>query len=128
MNPWPSGVPPVASQRLPVAVDDVAALGDQGGHAKLAPGVIAECREVQDPRRDQPDHPDIDQHPEHQSLVNYREELAPLADQVEPLGPGDESGRRGVHCGVPVSLVLVRADAASARAARRSRRASRSSG
>ena len=42
----------------------------------------------------------IDQHPEHQPLVHDRQDLAPLSDQTEPLGPCDESGRRGVHqCG-----------------------------
>ena len=85
-------------QRLAVAVDDVAALGDQRGQPCLAPGMVAEGREVEDAQRDQRDDAGIDQHAEHQPLVHDGEDLAPLADESEPLGPWrDESGRRCVH-------------------------------
>jgi hypothetical protein len=39
--------------------------------------------------------------------VHHRQYLAALSDQAEPLGPCDESGRRGVHQSVTLSLVLV---------------------
>jgi len=37
--------------------------------------------------------------------VHYAQDLAALSDQSEPLWPGDESGRRGVHQCEPDSLV-----------------------
>ena len=87
-----------ARERLAVAVDDVAALGDQRRQSDLAPGVIAERRKPQDAERDQGDDAGIDQHPEHQPLVHDGEDLPPLPDQSEPLGPvRDESGRWCVH-------------------------------
>src|SRR6185369_6010981 len=87
-----------AGERLAVAVDDVAALGDQSEQAFLPPGMVAECGEPEDPKGDERDDAGIDQHAEHQPLVHDSEDLAALADQSEPLGPRrDESGRRGVH-------------------------------
>jgi hypothetical protein len=60
--------------------------------------MVAECREPEDSKRDEGDDPGIDQHPEHQPLMHYGQDLPPLPDQSEPLGPWrDESGRRGVH-------------------------------
>jgi hypothetical protein len=38
--------------------------------------------------------------------VHHGENLAALSDKAEPLGPCDESGRRGVHQSVTLSLVL----------------------
>src|SRR5699024_11446040 len=56
------------------------------------------CREPQDAQRDDGNYAGIDQHAEHQPLVHDGEDLPPLADESEPLGPGrDESGRRCVH-------------------------------
>ena len=87
-----------AGERLAVAVDDIAPLGDQRGQADLAPGVIAERRQPQDSKRDQGDDAGIDQHAEHEALMHDGEDLPPLPDQSEPLGPvRDESGRWGVH-------------------------------
>ena len=97
-------------QGLTVAVDNVAAFRNQRGDPDLAPGVVAERREEQDPRDDQGDHSGVHQHSEHQPLVHYGQDLATLADEAEPLGPlGDEGGRRRVHCFRPVSLALARA-------------------
>ena len=96
-----------AGERIAVAVDDVAAFGDQRGQALLAAGMIAERRETQDAERDQRDDAGIDQHAEHQPLVHDGEQLAALADELEPLGPWrDESGRRGVHRSAVESLEL----------------------
>ena len=95
-------------QRRAVAVDDVAALGNQRGQSDLAAGMIAERREPQDAQHDQRDEPAEDQHSEHQPLVHDREHLPPLPDKSEPLGPGrDESGRRGVHCCCGLSLDVL---------------------
>ncbi len=96
---------------LTVAIDDVPALGDQRRYAEFASGMVAERSEIDNSRCDQPDHPDIDQHSEHQALVHHRQYLATLADQTKPLGLCDETGRWGVHCGVPVSLVWAESDA-----------------
>ena len=42
-------------QRLAVAIDDVAALGDRGGQPFLAPGMITEGGEIEDAKRDERD-------------------------------------------------------------------------
>jgi hypothetical protein len=39
--------------------------------------------------------------------VHHGENLAALSDKAEPLGPCDESGRRGVHQSVTLSLGLA---------------------
>ena len=80
-------------QRLAVAVDDVAALGGEVERPALAPGMVAERREIDQAQHDQRDDPAVDQHPDHQPLVHHRENLAALSDEAEPLGPCDESGR-----------------------------------
>src|SRR5687767_6499435 len=70
--------------------------------------MVAERGEINQPKRDDGDDPGIDQHPEHQPLVHHREDLTPLPHQAEPLGPCDESGRRGVHQSESLSLSLRR--------------------
>ena len=60
--------------------------------------MVTECRKLQDAQGDDRDHAGIDQHAEHQPLVHHGENLPPLPDKSEPLGPWrDESGRRCVH-------------------------------
>src|SRR5438876_1361548 len=85
-------------ERFAAAVDDITAIGDQRRQSFPAARVVAERSEPENPEGDRPDQAQIDQHAEHQPLVHDRENLAALADESEPLGPGrDESGRRSVH-------------------------------
>src|SRR5215207_1563285 len=89
-------------KRLAVAIDDVPTLGDQGRNPSLGAGMIAECREIEDPDDDQRDDAGVDQKAEHQPLVHHGQNLPSLPDKSEPLGPGcDESGGRCVHRAVP---------------------------
>src|SRR5258708_24593993 len=67
--------------------------------------MITERCKGEDAQRNQRGDSGIDEHPEHQSLVHDREQLAALADESEPLGPWrDESGRRCVHQSALTSL------------------------
>ena len=84
-------------KQLALAIDDVAARRDQRDRPAAPPGMVAERRQPHQPKHDDGDDPGIEDHPEHQPLVDDREDLPPLSDQTEPLGPCDESGRRGVH-------------------------------
>src|SRR5688572_13810811 len=87
-----------AGERLPVAVDNIAAFRDQGCEANLTSRMITEGCKPKDPQRNKGDDPGVDQHPEHESLVHHREHLPALTDESKPLGPWrDESGRRCVH-------------------------------
>ncbi len=60
----------VRASGIAVPVDDVAALRNQSGQPFLPSRMIAECRKVQDPQRNQADDAGIDQHSEHQPLVH----------------------------------------------------------
>jgi hypothetical protein len=60
--------------------------------------MIAERSEPQNAKCDQRNDASEDQHSEHEALMHDGENLPPLPDQSEPLGPvRDESGRWGVH-------------------------------
>ena len=69
-------------ERLAVAVEDVAAVGNEAGQPFLAAGMIAERGEVEDSKRDQRDRARIDEHPEHQALVHDGEQSAAAGRRV----------------------------------------------
>src|SRR5205823_6892188 len=101
-------------QRIAIAVDNVPAVRDERGQLLLAPCMVAESREIEDPQSDECDDARIDEHSEHQPLVHNREQLSALADESEPLGPWrDESGRRCVHLSAVRSLELPECRAGS---------------
>ena len=90
-----------ARQRLAVAIDDIAARRGRAELRSLGPGMDPEGGQPHQAQHDDRNDPGVDQHPEHQALVHDREDSTALSDKSEPLGPGDESGRRRVHQGVP---------------------------
>jgi len=95
-----------ACQRLAVTIDDIAARRDQRADHPAPARMIAERGQPQQAAHDQRDDHAIDDQAEHQPLVENRENLPTLSDQAEPLGPGDESGRRCVHQWLALSLVV----------------------
>jgi len=99
-----------SGQRMAFAIDDVPAVGNQRRNALLAAGMIAEGSEPQDAQDDEGNDPAIDDHREHQALVHDRQDLAPLSDETEPLGPCDESGRGRVHRAALESLGFAGVD------------------
>ncbi len=84
-------------ERMTFAIDDVAPLGRQVDRAALATGMVSKSGEPDQSQRNDRDDSAKEQHSEHQALMHQRQDLPPLPDQTEPLGPCDESGRRGVH-------------------------------